>query len=630
MKLDHKFIKINSEKEPQHSLDKSFKYKDIENEPNVAVLITEPYVVLDIDDNESFDLLYKIILDEKIKCRVMRTDRGGHFWFKCLTSLTNWIGTNTPLTIKVDVKSWGLNKDGSLKKSMITIKKDGQWREWLKQDENVDELPFWLSPNKLKKDLIHLKQGDGRDPQLFSYIIPLINLKFNKDQIYKIFNLINKYVFDEPLKQEEIDKMFDDNDIFDNKDLQFFEKRTFMHNIFADWLKESYFFKSYGRQMYLYDKGLYIDSKDEIQRKMIEQIPKLTVRQQNEAYENLRLKITSHNEKIDPMVVNVQNGLLDLKKACLIDHSPYVFTINQINATFDETAYDKNVDKMIQGVTENNPNLIQLIKEMLGYLLIGDCRFQKAFILLGNGSNGKSKFLEMIMNWIGFSNCSSLALEDLNKEFVVAELADKIANIGDDSGADLLKNTAIFKKIVTGDSITVQKKYGQPFILNNKAKLLFSANTLPPSTDKSDGFFRRIVIVPFNAVFKPGMKDFDPNISDKVNSDNARSYLLNLALEGCQTILKNNCITIPSEVQSACETYETDNNNVLQWLESDNIELIDRTIQQVYTDYCLYCNNVNSRPVQIRKFNMEVKKKFPLLKISHVVTKTENNYIWKK
>src|SRR5699024_1243807 len=110
-----------------------------------------------------------------------------------------------------------------------------------------------------------------------------------------------------------------------------------------------------------------------------------------------------------------------------------------------------------------------------------------------------------IMNWVGHDNCSSLALEDLSERFRTSQLVGKIANIGDDSGSDLLKNTAIFKKIVTGDSITVEYKHGQPFSFNNKAKLLFSANNLPPSSDKSDGFFRRMIIIPFNAVFRPGM-----------------------------------------------------------------------------------------------------------------------------
>lgn len=623
MNNNYNFIKINNKKEPLHSLDETFTYKQVQNEENLAVLVVEPYIVLDVDDKESFEILYEIIKNEDIKCRVMKSNRGGHFWFKSINTYPNWVGANTPITLKVDVKCHG-------KKSLVTVKKDGEWRKWLREDENVDELPFWLRPNKLKKDLLGLKAGDGRDPQLFSYIIPLINLKYSKEQILKTFNIVNKYIFEESLKQEEVDKMFDGNDVFDKKDLQFFDKRTFLHNIFVDWMRESYFFKSYGNQVYLYHKGLYIDDRNEIARHMIEQIPNLTMRQQNEAYENLRLKTTCYNENIDPLIVNVQNGIYDLTTSEHLEHSPYKFSINQFNCKYDPTAYDVHVDNFLNGITENNKNLKNLLIEMLGYILIQDCRFQKAFILLGQGANGKSVFLEMIMNWAGHKNCSSLALEDLSKEFVVAELVNKVVNIGDDSGGDLLKNTAIFKKIVTGDSITVQRKFGQPFPFSNKAKMIFSANNLPPSTDKSDGFFRRIVVVPFNAVFNEKTPGYDPNIIDKLTTPNASSYLLNLAIAGAKSLLKNNHITLINEVIEATKSYETDNNNVIQWVESSTCEIIDRDMQQVYTDYCLYCNSVNSIPMQIRKFNLELRKKYPLYELKHVVDTHSNKYVWTK
>lgn len=262
---------------------------------------------------------------------------------------------------------------------------------------------------------------------------------------------------------------------------------------------------------------------------------------------------------------------------------------------------------------------------MLGYILIGDCRYQKAFILLGQGANGKSKFLEMIMEWLGLKNCSSLALEDLSEKFRTAQLVGKLANIGDDSGGDLLKNTAIFKKIVTGDSITVENKHATPFMFNNKSKMLFSANNLPPSTDKSDGFFRRIIIIPFRAVFRKDNMNFDPNIIDKVTTQSAKSYLLNLAIKGANMLLENNGFIIPETVAKLTSMYEVDNNSALQWIEGNKNKIINRNQQEVYTDYILYCDSCNITPMQIRKFNNEIIKRFDF-----ELVLTENNYIWKK
>ena len=139
------YVIIDENKAPKHSLDSPKTYNEIKNEPNVALLVDEPYVVFDIDSEEYFNCLYEIVKDYGIRTRIMKTNRGGHFWFKSLLPLTNNIDINTPITLKTDVKSWG-------KKSMVTIKLNGEWREWLKNDDVVDELPYWLKPMKWKRE----------------------------------------------------------------------------------------------------------------------------------------------------------------------------------------------------------------------------------------------------------------------------------------------------------------------------------------------------------------------------------------------------------------------------------------------------------------------------------------------
>lgn len=613
--MRYKYIKINNDKVPLNKLDKIFTYEEIKNDEAVAILVEEPYIVLDMDDMNHFNCLCHIIDDLDIKCRIMRSDRGGHFWFKVPEPIQNMIDVNTPITLKTDVKCSG-------KKSLVTIKKNGKWREWLKEDESVDVLPFWLTPIKYKKDLYDLSDGDGRDSQLFSYIIPLLKLGYNKDQIYEIFNIINKYVFAESLKQSEIDKMFDENKIFEERHVDFFKGREFLHNIFADYMIEKFHIKGYGRLPYIYNGQVYKYDQDAINRAMIETVENLKRNQIQEAFENIRLKVTGNTEKLNPYIVNVKNGLYDLKTHTLLQHTPEIFTINQFNCKYDPEAYCRDVDEMLDNVTMKNTKLRDLIEEMLGYFLLGDCRFQKAFILLGQGSNGKSKFLDMITEWIGRENRSTLALEDLSEKFRTAELLGKIANIGDDSGGNILKNTAIFKKVVTGEGIMVERKNKDPFTLNNVAKMVFSVNNLPPSTDKSNGFFRRMIIIPFNAVFNKDNKNFDPNIIEKVTTEEARSYLFNLALKGYDRIMHDNFIEIPIEVEKIVDTYELDNNNVLQWIESNMGTIEGKMTSEVYTEYVLFCSNNNQIPVAKRKFEIEVMKRNTDLQIV-----TENNKV---
>ena len=79
---------------------------------------------------------------------------------------------------------------------------------------------------KINKELFEYGEGDGRDDGLFTYIIPLIKCKYSKNQIRVIFELINKYIFRTPLLQRELDKMFDNNELFDET-INFYEKGQF-------------------------------------------------------------------------------------------------------------------------------------------------------------------------------------------------------------------------------------------------------------------------------------------------------------------------------------------------------------------------------------------------------------------
>jgi putative DNA primase/helicase len=620
--MRRRYIIIDENKTPKHSLDEPYTYDEIKDEPNIAMLVEEPYVVLDVDKQEHFDVLCEIISDYGLKTRIMKTTRGGHFWFKSVLPLTNNVDINTPITLRTDIRSWG-------KKSLVTIKLNGVWRKWIKDDDTVDELPYWLRPMKWNKDFYNLSDGDGRDAGLFSCIIPLMQQKYTKNQIKMIFNIINSYVFAEPLKEREINKMFDNNDIFEQKEVGFYDGKTFRHNIFADWLLENHDYRFYGDVIYSYENGLYVPDDNIINKRMIEKLPSLKKREIVEAYENLKLKVKPDTPNSRPLVVNLRNCMFDLETNTQIEHTPDIFSINQLNCDYDPKAYSKDVDVMLNRVCCNKPELRQLLNELLGYILIGDCRFQKSFILLGEGANGKSAFLDMIINWLGRDNCSSLALEDLSEKFRTSQLVGKLLNVGDDSGADLLKNTAIFKKLVTGDPLTVEYKHGQPFTFFNKSKLVFSANNLPPSTDKSDGFLRRVIIVPFDAKFTPDSPNYDPLINEKVSTEEAKSYLLNLAIKSAREIIENNKITIPLIVQREIFKYEVGNNNVLQYCEEQPIQ-DGGNVNETYAGYCIFCSRNNTIPYRLGKFVEEVVRHFKDVDIETTQTTLGIIKKWKK
>lgn len=596
-KANGKYMICDSNKAPMHKWEDYKSLSEVKDCDNVGLLIEEPYLIVDIDDETEFDILCKIIRDKGIHTRILKTSRGGHFWFKSEQPLPNLVHAGTPLTLTIDIKCWG-------KKSMEIVKKNGEWREWLQEDDTIDVLPAFLKPIQHSKSFYGMDDGDGRNDALFAFIWTLVRFKLAKEEVEETLDLINRYMFATPLEDREIHSILESSSAFDNMGIAFFSGKAFLHDKFADYMINAFNIKYYRGQLYYYDGTVYTCDERMIKAKMVEKIPALKVTHINEAFENIRFKCMLKEEEINKNYVNVRNGLLNLDTLDLMPHTPAIFNVNQLNVEYDPKATNAAVDTLLGNLTLHRQPLINLISQMLGYVLVPDCRYQKSFILLGNGSNGKSVFLEMIRNLFGDNNCSSLSLEDLQEKFRIPELDGKMLNIGDDSGHALFDNTAIFKKIVTGDSITVERKREQPYKFANTAKLMFAANTLPPTTDKSDGFFRRCIIIPFEAVFSPNDKTtYDPLIVTKVTTDSAKSYLLNLALAGLKLLNENQYFDETVETKIAIQQYKESNNSVLVWRmqvsKSFNVD------SEAYVNYATWCVASGYKPVNIGKFKTE-------------------------
>ena len=222
------------------------------------------------------------------------------------------------------------------------------------------------------------------------------------------------------------------------------------------------------------------------------------------------------------------NTRLNIKNDEELPFSPMVYDFNKLPLIYDKDAYDETMDETLDKIFCNDKEVRLLFEEFIGYLLMGNNKFGKMILLLGDGSNGKSTILEVLKSFVGSGNYSTLALEQVGEKFATAELENKILNVGDDIDAGAIKMTGDLKKVVTGEEIQVERKNEHPFKLRNKAKLMFSANRLPYIMDKSFGMERRLLIIPMNARFTVDDPDYDPFVEDKLKEPRALSYLLNL------------------------------------------------------------------------------------------------------
>ena len=603
---------------PTHKLSEHKTYEEVKDEDSLAILVDAPYVVLDFDSMDQFNVMKQIVKDKNLNTRIMASTRGGHIWFKSDIPLKNNVDINTPLTLQVDVRSHG-------KYSYVKVKDNGEWREWLTFDEEVDTLPEYLKPIHHNVELFRMKNSDGRNSTLFSYIITLTSAGLSKETIRDTFKLINDYIFDDKLSSSELNTILRD-EAFDNLRPAFFDKSTFLHHIFGDYIANNNYIYTYNNRLYMYKDGWYTQDTTIIEAKMIEYIPNLTQRQRREVLSYLLLKAEPLPD-INPYMIACTNGSIDIRDKKLREHSPTDFVRNKINTRYDENAYVEVVDEVLDKISVNDPQLRKLIEEMMGYALIPTSKFQKAFILYGDGANGKSTLLDILTEVIGDTNISSLSLQELNHNFKLSEITNKLVNIGDDISDQYLEDSSIFKKLVSGDEVTVDKKNEQPYKMRNYATMLFATNNLPTTKDKSTGYSRRLSIIPFEAVFSSTDPDYDPFILDKLTTPEAKSYILNLAIDGIIRVFAQNGFTEVDRVDDILNDFLKENNNVIAFLSEFDIE--GQVSSDAYNEYTYWCAQNGVSNYKIRKFNSEVRKNSDMDTVIERVA-GQSSQVWRK
>lgn len=283
---------------------------------------------------------------------------------------------------------------------------------------------------------------------------------------------------------------------------------------------------------------------------------------------------------------------------------------NKIPWPYNPAAYSELLDHTLDRLACNDSEVRALLEEMVGYCLYRRNELGKAFILIGDKSNGKSTFLHVVKNMLGDRNIASLDLKELGDRFKTAELFGKLANIGDDIGDEFIANASVFKKLVTGDRVNVERKGQDPFEFNNYAKFLFSANNIPRMKDKTGAVQRRLVIVPFDAKFTPADPDFRPFIKDELCEQEPMEYLILLGLKALRRVLMNAQFTTSTRVQGQLDEYEQNNNPIIGFIKEVGLEGIENEpTKTVYRKYKEYCISNNFQALSNIEFSRQITKR---------------------
>lgn len=579
-------------------------FEQVQSLPEYAGILAAETILIDVDDFEASEILFKVVKEYALTCRVYRTSRGKHFLFKNSGVPTNKTGCKLAIGLTADIKIGTRN-------SYEVLKYDNQNREILydtAENEEAQQLPRWLFPVKSKMEFLNMETGDGRNQGLFNYILTLQSNDFSVEEARETIRIINKFVLKVPLSDDEIETVLRD-DAF--KKPVFFMGLTFLFDKFATFLKNNNHIIKINNQLHIYKNGIYISGLAEIEAEMIQHIPGLNRAKRTEVLAYLDILIRENSKAEDANLIAFENGLYNIVDDSFVEFTPEHIITNKIRWKYNPEAYSELADKTLNKIACNDPQIRALLEEAIGYCFYRRNELGKAFILTGDKSNGKSTFLSMVQCLLGDENISSLDLKELGDRFKTAEMFGKLANIGDDIGDEFIANPAIFKKLVTGERVSAERKGQNPFEFNNYSKLLFSANNIPRIKDKTGAVQRRLTIIPFDARFSADDPDFNPYIKHLLKTDEVMEYLINLGIAGLKRVLLNRKFTGSTKVQKAMDEYEENNNPIIGFFrecEDEEFQIENEPTNVVYKRYQEYCLANSLQPMSNIEFSKQVNR----------------------
>jgi len=205
--------------------------------------------------------------------------------------------------------------------------------------------------------------------------------------------------------------------------------------------------------------------------------------------------------------INLDNGVLELATGNLREHSPEDGFMYVLPYGYEKGATCPEFDSMMQRITCNDAALEQLLLEFVGYIIFDRTYWlHKALILVGDGSNGKSTFLDIVKALVGRTNYSAIGIKEMEDHGKRAMLQGKLVNISDEMPNLRMSDTDTFKKMM-GGNITIKNVYEKPTTIRCTTKLMFAANEIPSTYDNSHGLMRRLLLVPFDYRFDKNNKD---------------------------------------------------------------------------------------------------------------------------
>jgi putative DNA primase/helicase len=302
--------------------------------------------------------------------------------------------------------------------------------------------------------------------------------------------------------------------------------------------------------------------------------------------------------------IPIQNGILNVVTKELKPFDKNKIFFNKLPIIYNPIATCPAIEKHLKDVLKFDED-INVMYEIIGFLLYKSYFLEKMIMFIGDGRNGKGKTIDLIRRFLGVENCASVPLSALaDDNFRVSELFGRMANLAGDLSNTSLKDTGMLKQTTGRDLIGANRKFLNDIKFINYAKHIFACNELPKVYDMSKGFWSRWIVLEFPYEFinegeynsleenKRIMKKIlDPYHIDKISSDEELSGLLNKALEGLQRIRTNKTFSYSKGTDEIKKFWIRKSDSFVAFCfdnleEANDQEMTKAELRKAYHKYC--------------------------------------------
>lgn len=272
----------------------------------------------------------------------------------------------------------------------------------------------------------------------------------------------------------------------------------------------------------------------------------------------------------DPWLLNVGNGVVDLRTGKLLAHSPDFLMVRQCNANYAPGADCPKWKQFLDDIFESDLELIGFVQRALGYSLSGSITEEVFFFMHGSGANGKSVFANVTSRILdGYSLTAPATMLSYRREEDKGRATSEMARLNgsrlvlaNETQAGERLDERLIKVLVSRERIAARFMYKELFEFLPTHKLWVRGNHKPVIKGADEGTWRRIHLIPFKRFFK--LDERIPDLEDTLMAE--RDAILTWMIEGCLAWQRDG-LRAPDAVVNATAEYRDESDIFGQWLD---------------------------------------------------------------